>query len=396
MASFYKRGKTWSFSIYVGFDADGKRRKKGVGGFRTKKDAQEAANVLEMEVLGGTYIEEKDITFFDFSKGWLQMYGANAKASSVRIRQHEVNKLNTYFKHIKLKDITRKQYQDALLDLQQKGFAVNTISGVHGTGRMIFKKGIELGVIKNDASQFARPPRKQQTVEDIENETEIPKYLEKEQLATFLRFAHDGGMHDDYTVFLLLAYTGIRAGELCALKWQDIDFDENLIKITKTYYNPSNNIKNFILQPPKTKSSRRTIQVTDKVINELKLHQLRQQKYRAKLELENETVEIKTEWHDEGFIFCTPKYPGYPLYIKFIENRMARLLRISDLPKELTPHSLRHTHTSLLAEAGVTLEEIMERLGHSDDDTTRKVYLHVTKDMKKEAAHKFDALMDNL
>jgi len=49
-----------------------------------------------------------------------------------------------------------------------------------------------------------------------------------------------------------------------------------------------------------------------------------------------------------------------------------------------------------MAKAGVGLEEIMERLGHSDDDTTRQVYLHVTKDMKKEAAHKFDALMDNL
>lgn len=75
---------------------------------------------------------------------------------------------------------------------------------------------------------------------------------------------------------------------------------------------------------------------------------------------------------------------------------MARLLRVSDLPEGLTPHSLRHTHTSLLAEAGVGLEEIMQRLGHIDDDTTRRVYLHVTKQMKKEAAKKFDDLMDNL
>ena len=75
---------------------------------------------------------------------------------------------------------------------------------------------------------------------------------------------------------------------------------------------------------------------------------------------------------------------------------MSRLLKIAGLKTDLTPHSLRHTHTSLLAEADVGLEEIMERLGHTDYETTRKVYLHVTKDMKKEAAHKFDLLMDNL
>lgn len=75
---------------------------------------------------------------------------------------------------------------------------------------------------------------------------------------------------------------------------------------------------------------------------------------------------------------------------------MRRLLKLSGLNEMLTPHSLRHTHTSLLAEAGVGLHEIMQRLGHKDDDTTRNVYLHVTKTKKKEASHKFGQLMSNL
>ncbi|MGN7479195.1 tyrosine-type recombinase/integrase [Solibacillus silvestris] len=58
-----------------------------------------------------------------------------------------------------------------------------------------------------------------------------------------------------------------------------------------------------------------------------------------------------------------------------------------------TPHSLRHTHTSLLAEAGVSLEQIMDQLGHIDDHTTENIYLHITKEMKKEASHKFAQLM---
>ncbi|CAH0262589.1 Tyrosine recombinase XerD [Peribacillus frigoritolerans] len=63
---------------------------------------------------------------------------------------------------------------------------------------------------------------------------------------------------------------------------------------------------------------------------------------------------------------------------------MRRFLKIAALNPKLTPHSLRHTHTSLLSQAGVGLPQIMERLGHKDEDTTTKnVYLHVTKEMKK-------------
>lgn len=57
---------------------------------------------------------------------------------------------------------------------------------------------------------------------------------------------------------------------------------------------------------------------------------------------------------------------------------MRRILKLAGLNENLTPHSLRHTHTSLFAEAKVSLEQIMERMGHSDDDTTKNVYLHVT------------------
>ncbi len=87
---------------------------------------------------------------------------------------------------------------------------------------------------------------------------------------------------------------------------------------------------------------------------------------------------------------------GYPIVNKNVQNRMARLFKISGLNPELTPHSLRHTHTSLLAEAGVALEQIMDRLGHSDDQITKNVYLHVTQEMKKEASQKFSELMRSL
>ncbi len=75
---------------------------------------------------------------------------------------------------------------------------------------------------------------------------------------------------------------------------------------------------------------------------------------------------------------------------------MKRILKRAGLNEKLTPHSLRHTQTSLLAEAKVSLEQIMDRLGHSDDHTTKNIYLHVTKELKKDASQKFGLLMKSL
>ncbi|WP_236695055.1 site-specific integrase [Peribacillus butanolivorans] len=195
---------------------------------------------------------------------------------------------------------------------------------------------------------------------------------------------------DDYVIFLTLSWTGHRASELVALKWKDIDFEENAINITKTYYNPRNNTKDYKLLPPKTNGSIRKIDVEDEVINPLHKHRLKQKEIK---------LQVGKEYYDKDFVFgrLNAPYFGYPHFIKTIENRMESLLtKTRAINKRLTPHSLRHTHTSLLAEAGVELLQIMDRLGHTEDETTTQVYLHITKDRKKEASQKFAQLMRSL
>lgn len=383
-------GSTWSFIIDIGRDpSTGKRKQKTKGGFRTKQEAEAAAAELIYEINQGMYVQEKNVVFKDFASEWLLMYSEknNVKPGTIRIRQHEINKLLPYFSLLKLKDITAKNYQDTLNDLKEKGYADNTLDGVHRTGRMIFKKAIEMRLIKNDPTEFAYLKKDRKTVEELEKQ-EIPKYMEKEELASLLQTAATKGLDMDYLIFLTLSYTGMRAGELVALKWKDIDFDEQTISITKTYYNPTNNTLEYQLVPPKTRKSKRVIVVDKEVIAAFKKHMLAQKKVQEY---------YGKSYLDEGFIFAKKeKQPGYPIFIKTVENRMARLLKLAGLSPELTPHSLRHTHTSLLAEAKVGLEEIMDRLGHCDDDTTKNVYLHVTKEMKKEASHKFAQLMRNL
>lgn len=386
-------GAKWYFAIDVGIDPKtGKRKQKRKGGFATRKEAEIAAANLVKELADGTYIEESDITFKSFSEQWLEMYEASGavKISTIRVRKHELKRLMDYFANLRIRDITLKRYQDALLDLKKRGYAENTIAGVHRTGRMIFKKAVELGLIKKDPTEFAVVPRERKTVEELETKKEIPKYLERDELLHFLNTAKEKGLDHDYPMFLTLAYTGMRIGELAALKWSDIDFDEQSISITKTLYNPNNNSKKYELLTPKTKSSIRVIDIDVYVLNELKKLRTTQNEIRMR---------HRDIYHDANFVFAKlNNYDllGYPENLKMIRLRMRRLLRLAGLDQTLSPHSLRHTHTSLLAEAGATLEEIMERLGHVDDQTTRNVYLHITKTRKKEVSQKFAKLMRNL
>lgn len=388
-------GATWSVTVDIGRDpVTNKRKQKELSGFKTKREAEKAAAALITEIEEGTFVQEKNVTFKEFVNTWIETYSSTVKVSTLRVRKHESGRLMKYFEHKKMKDITKKMYQDALNDLQnpegkKKGLSYNTISGVHSTGRMIFSKAVELDIIKNDPTQYAKLPRAQKTVEEIEQEEEVPKYLEKEQLAKFLNTAKRKGLGQDYVIFLILAYSGMRAGELCALRWSDLDEDEHTISITKTYYNPSNRTREYQLLTPKTKTSKRKIDMDPFVFEELKQHRKKQKEIMMK---------YRSTYHDKGFVIAKTDAlnAGYPEFIKTIENRMRRLLKLAGLNEKLTPHSLRHTHTSLLAEAGVGLTEIMERLGHKDDDTTRHVYMHVTKTMKKEASQKFAELMRSL
>lgn len=395
MATFRKRGNKWSFRIDIGKDpVTGKRQQKTVSrtkefpnGFFTKKEAQQAAAQMEYELAHGMPIQESEIIFRDLVERWLKHYQKEVKISTLRARKKQTKHLLNYFGHMKSRQITKTMYQDALFDLIEK-YAENTVDGIHSTGRMIFKYAMKYDLIKVDPTQYAKVPRIQKTVEDLENEINLPKFLEKEELAIFLEAAKIHGLECDYPVFLLLAYSGIRVGELCGLKDTDLDYNEHTISINRTYYNPKSNVKDYHLLTPKTKKSVRTIEIEEVVLDEIKRYQTRRNEMK---------MAYRNVYHDNGFLFVNfERYPGYPIYIKLIEGRMKRLLKIAGLDTSLTPHSLRHTHTSLCAEAGASLEEIMDRLGHKDDDTTRDVYLHITKARKKEVSKKFGNLMRNV
>ncbi|WP_347550040.1 tyrosine-type recombinase/integrase [Pseudalkalibacillus hwajinpoensis] len=385
MAYLRKRGTKWSYQIEWIDPLSGKRKTKTKSGFTRKTDARIEAEEIEKELRDGTYLDENSINFSEFADEWLTFYAKNSKVSSHRVRSKEIIHFKRYFSKMKLSDITRKQYQALLNSLHEKGYAHNTLYGIHTTGRMLFKKALEYNLIKLNPSEFAKIPKKIETVEEIEQNEEVLKFLEKNELIAFLKTAKEKGLDRDYVMFLTLAYSGIRVGELMALKWNDVNFENGSIRITKTYYNPSNNTKNYQLLTPKTKRSTRTLKMDNQVICELKKYCIQQRE--MKLALGN-------QYKDLGFVFAKEiNNPGYPDFIKTVENRMRRLLKFSGIEKNVTPHSFRHTHTSLLIEAGVGTKEIQQRLGHGDINTTMNIYAHITNNMEQKASEKFSELM---
>lgn len=145
--------------------------------------------------------------------------------------------------------------------------------------------------------------------------------------------------------------------------------------VTKTLYNPTNHFEKYQLLTPKTKGSVRTIKIDEMLISMLKKHKLKQNEIKFK----NRPI-----YQDNEFIFA--RDDGHPQLRKVVETRLKRLLKKAEIEKNITPHSFRHTHTSLLIEAGVGIKEIQQRLGHTDINTTMNIYAHMTANMEEKAS----------
>lgn len=351
----------------------------------TKKEA--SARVKEaIDLLKERGINEKKLKSINFemvAAEWLAEYSRGKKNSTIRVRKNEINTLKGFMAKTNIDKISTKGYQRILNDLSDKGRARTTVEGVHVTAGMIMKYALKEKYIKENPCSGVVIPSKALTVADIERNPIEEGYLERKEITEFLEAVKAHGMEYDLERFYLLAFTGMRSGELCALKWTDVDFDRNTIRITKTLYNPNNNMNKFELTPPKTAAAIRTVDVNDKIMTILKeLH--------SKYIMLKQAVEELTDDHtDDSFIFCREN--GTPFIQKSIINRMQRILDKTSITKKATPHIFRHTHISMMAEAGVDITTIMKRVGHDDMKTTLTIYTHVTDKMKSDAADKVNA-----
>lgn len=390
MASFRKRGDYWEYRIVYKDPSNGKKReisrsKDENGKFKTKKRAQLAAAETEKQISMGIYGDfRQEILFKDYAAYWFEQYSLNKKISTIKTRKIEYKILVSYFGYMEMRKITPVFYQQFLNKLKPK-YADNTIAGIHSSAKMIFKRAYQDNVIKHNPTLYAELPKTTKTVEEIENSNAEKKHMEADDLKLFLQTVKEKGIQNDYVIFTTLAATGLRVGELCALTWDRVDFEEKYIHITKTVYNPTYNMNKTQLVPPKNKSSIRFVDIDDNLIKILKDHKAKQNVHK---------MSLRKAYQDQGFVFA--KEFGHAEVVKKIEIRMKRLMKLAKLDESCTPHTLRHTHATMLREQGIDLEFIQRRLGHvKGSGITGSTYLHQTEKLKKEASDKINSLTES-
>lgn len=379
----------YKYVIDVGIDPQiGERKRLSKGGFSREKDARAAAIQAEKARQDCTLVLPDQITFRELAQKWLNTYRAmNRKPNSIRLREFYSRKLSEYLGAVPLQQITEKQYQDVIFSLA-KTYSYSVVSGIHTTARMIIKEARRRKILYMDPTEFAAIPR---PAAKVTEEEEIPHYLERKELLDFLTTAKEHGLYCDYPLFTLLAYTGLRIGEAISLTWPDINLKAKTVRVNKTlsYLSAAEEFYEFVA--PKMSQSRRIISIDDHTVSVLSAHKLECNKLR---------LLYGPSWHlpkdcPQGLIFTSTKRPGFPLLHQAIQLRINRLVALMDHPPKvhLTPHVFRHTHTTLMAEAGVGLEQIQHRLGHINNNTTRRIYLHITKSMNQDAIDKFANFM---
>ena len=384
MATYEKRGNSWRYRISTGKNpTTGKYEYISKSGFKRKSDAKHHAEMVERQLRNGEYIAPSTSTFKQVADDWLKQYANDAKISSVRAREkamyHAIERFNTF----PIQTIKKHDFQRFVDDMSSQ-YSKNYVDSIVASTNMIFKYAYDMKLIKVLPSEGIKRPKKKRTVEESEDREINKKFLEKNELFQFLEVAKNNHAPlNSFQVFTTLAYTGLRAGELLALKWSDIDFDNNTISITKTYYNPNNNKKKYQILTPKTESSIGKITVDANVIKML-------QDYK---------INVQNNWKDELYVdnnFVFTDNNGYPLVIKKLSMWIQSIMARTDINKNISTHSFRYTHCALLIEAGVHIKEIQERLRHKDINTTMNIYAKITNSYKKDASQKFNQLMENV
>lgn len=370
--------KRYQFQVYVGIDPlTGKEQRTTRRGFKTKKEAQLSLARLKLEIENGNFKKEQAETFQEIYDIWMEQYPLTVEASTLR------KTLSSFEIHI-LPSLGRYKIDKITVEVCQK--AVNTWASkikhfveLKAYAARIFQFAMKRGYTQNNPMLLVETPiaRKNATNQDEKLENFYPK----EELKEFLSCLQKDGKYKNYALFRLLAYSGMRMGEAIALTWEDLNFKDNEIRISKSI---ARGLKaKQYLKTTKSGHSR-TIKMDEGTMAILKDWRKYQQMDYLKLGFNT--------LQPNQLVFSNTK--NTYLQPSTIRKWIVRVQTKYNL-NEITTHGLRHTHCSLLFEAGASIKEVQDRLGHADAKITMNIYAHVSKRSQEVAVQKFEKFMEN-
>lgn len=328
---------------------------------------------LQRSIEQGTLVTAKPQTVQAYLTFWLDIRRQKLKAATIITYQTHINSCLPHIGSIKLTLLRADHLQTMYRHLLHQ-HRPSTLRVLHTILTSAFKDAIRWKHLAQNPLLDVDAPQ--------ESDPQTRPVLNAEQALTLLNAAQDTPI----ACFLTMALTtGMRRGELLALRWADLDLEAHLVSVQRTasYIKTQAGSYGYVETTPKTRSSKRSIVLPQFLIDALKTHQRQQNERR---------LQAGEAWHATDLVFCDPYGRHYPLFQLIAHFKT--LLRENQLPP-LHLHDLRHSTSALLAKLGVPAKVIQEILGHSSIKITQDLYGHVIPGMQREAMQKLDAVFQN-
>lgn len=315
------------------------------------------------------YIENKNITLEEWLKEWMRVY--KRPYVSPRTYQGYVEKSKTILEHLgnmQLQKIELYHLQKFISDLQIEGKSPKSLRHYYSILKMCFDDAIMCRHISLNPTRNLKLPsmrRKELSIMTKEEQLVFESFMKKYRMGP---------------AYIVLANTGLRAGELSGLTWKDVDFENKALYVRRgmqkitTYDDDFNKVKRERkVTDVKTENSYRIVPMLDKVVRVLK-------EYKQKIQVEQEELaELGEEIKDDDFIFKTKC--NHPITSEYLRKTCQEICKSNNFRK-VGIHELRHTFATRSIEAGIDLRVLQEILGHASYSTTADIYVHILGQVK--------------
>lgn len=350
--------------------------------FQQKKQALEKLAEIE----GKIESEQKyiQISFQDMYNEWIIDYKDSVRLVTYN-RTIELFRLKILpvFGKKYVDEITTEYYQQILNKWAKESYKYKALKGYT---QQILDLAIKKDLIIKNPMKLCKMPKINKSQMNIVNTVELTSdntenYYDKNELNKFLDTLEQNYDYMWFTAFRLLAFTGMRKGELMALRWSDIRHDSIVVNKSMTMIKRVAYVSNT-----KNENSNRVISIDPTTYNILMNWKEKQQARYINVKDNHLVFTRDIPLKNEKDQLFDPDYLNRCMKTVVKENKEIR---------EITIHGFRHTHCSLLFEAGATLKEVQDRLGHANSDITLKIYTHVTTEAKRETANKLALYLDS-